>query len=250
LSGGNTRFRVSELPRSGIPIIELQNVSKIYPPRIVALDNVTLTIEKGEMAFIMGPSGAGKSTLLKLLYRATAPTQGRVIVDGHDLSRLRQSQVPYLRRSIGTVFQDYKLLQRRTVGENVLFSLEVIGVSDREARKRMRYVLELVGLEDKVNCFPEELSGGEQQRVSIARALANNPPLFLADEPTGNLDWTTSWELMMLLKRINENGTTILMATHNEEIVRKFKCHTIMLDQGRKVGEINGEDDQAPPPPF
>lgn len=230
----------------GFPIIEAQNVSKIYPPKVLALEDVNLTIEKGEMAFIMGPSGAGKSTLLKLLYRAIAPTKGSVIVDGRDLSRIKPSQIPYLRRSIGTVFQDYKLLPRRTVGENILFCLEVIGVPDRESKKRMRYVLELVGLEDKVNCFPDELSGGEQQRVSIARALANSPPLFLADEPTGNLDWASSWELMQLLKRVNEQGTTILMATHNEEIVRKMKCHTILLNAGKKVGEVNGEDSSSP----
>lgn len=219
-------------------MVELKNVSKMYGPNALALDNVNLEVEKGNLAFIMGPSGAGKSTLLKLLYRAEVPTQGRVIVDGRDVAKLKHNQVPFLRRTIGTVFQDYKLLPRRTVSENVLFSLEVIGVPEKEARKRVRHVLELVGLDDKANVFPEELSGGEQQRVSIARALANNPPLFLADEPTGNLDWTSSWELMELLKQINEQGTTVVMATHHEEIVRKMKCHTIILEKGRKTGEI------------
>ncbi len=222
----------------GVTMVELKNVSKMYGPNALALDNVNLEVEKGNLAFIMGPSGAGKSTLLKLLYRAEVPTQGRVIVDGRDVAKLKHNQVPFLRRTIGTVFQDYKLLPRRTVSENVLFSLEVIGVPEKEARKRVRHVLELVGLDDKANVFPEELSGGEQQRVSIARALANNPPLFLADEPTGNLDWTSSWELMELLKQINEQGTTVVMATHHEEIVRKMKCHTIILEKGRKTGEI------------
>lgn len=221
------------MPGSGITIVELQNVSKVFPPNLVALDQVNLSVEKGEMIFITGPSGAGKSTLLELLYRAEIPTQGRVVVDGRDLARLKHKQIPFLRRTIGTVFQDYKLLPRRTVAENVLFSLEVIGVSEREAKKRMRYVLELVNLIDKANLFPSELSGGEQQRVSIARALANNPPLFLADEPTGNLDWATSWELMELLKQVNLQGTTVIMATHNEDIVRKVGCHTVILERGK-----------------
>lgn len=221
----------------GINIVELQNVSKVFPPNLVALDQINLTVEKGEMIFVTGPSGAGKSTLLELLYRAEIPTQGRVVVDGRDLARLKHKQIPFLRRTIGTVFQDYKLLPRRTVAENVLFSLEVIGVSEREAKKRMRYVLELVNVIDKANLFPCELSGGEQQRVSIARALANNPPLFLADEPTGNLDWATSWELMELLKQVNLQGTTVIMATHNEEIVRKVGCHTVILERGKIVSE-------------
>jgi len=225
------------VPGSGITIVELQNVSKVFPPNLVALDQVNLSVEKGEMIFITGPSGAGKSTLLELLYRAEIPTQGRVVVDGRDLARLKHKQIPFLRRTIGTVFQDYKLLPRRTVAENVLFSLEVIGVSEREAKKRMRYVLELVNLIDKANLFPSELSGGEQQRVSIARALANNPPLFLADEPTGNLDWATSWELMELLKQVNLQGTTVIMATHNEDIVRKVGCHTVILERGKIVTE-------------
>ncbi|MEI6308029.1 MAG: cell division ATP-binding protein FtsE [bacterium] len=218
-------------------MVELQNVSKVFPPNLVALDQINLTVEKGEMIFVTGPSGAGKSTLLELLYRAEIPTQGRVVVDGRDLARLKHKQIPFLRRTIGTVFQDYKLLPRRTVAENVLFSLEVIGVSEREAKKRMRYVLELVNLIDKANLFPSELSGGEQQRVSIARALANNPPLFLADEPTGNLDWATSWELMELLKQVNLQGTTVIMATHNEDIVRKVGCHTVILERGKIVSE-------------
>ena len=225
------------MPGSGITIVELQNVSKVFPPNLVALDQINLTVEKGEMIFVTGPSGAGKSTLLELLYRAEIPTQGRVVVDGRDLARLKHKQIPFLRRTIGTVFQDYKLLPRRTVAENVLFSLEVIGVSEREAKKRMRYVLELVNLIDKANLFPSELSGGEQQRVSIARALANNPPLFLADEPTGNLDWATSWELMELLKQVNLQGTTVIMATHNEDIVRKVGCHTVILERGKIVTE-------------
>ncbi|MCX5970677.1 MAG: cell division ATP-binding protein FtsE [Coprothermobacterota bacterium] len=218
-------------------MVELQNVSKVFPPNLVALDQINLTVEKGEMIFVTGPSGAGKSTLLELLYRAEIPTQGRVVVDGRDLARLKHKQIPFLRRTIGTVFQDYKLLPRRTVAENVLFSLEVIGVSEREAKKRMRYVLELVNLIDRANLFPCELSGGEQQRVSIARALANNPPLFLADEPTGNLDWATSWDLMELLKQVNLQGTTVIMATHNEEIVRKVGCHTVILERGKIVSE-------------
>lgn len=232
----------------GFTMVELQTVSKVFPPNLIALDNVSLSVDKGEFVFITGSSGAGKSTLLKLLYRAEGPTQGRVVVDGRDLSRLKLNQVPHLRRTIGSVFQDFKLLQRRTVAENVIFSLEVIGVADRDAKKRMRQVLELVGLEDKANCFPPELSGGEQQRVSIARALANNPPLFLADEPTGNLDWASSWGLIDLLKQINEQGTTVIMATHHEEIVRKLQCHTIVLERGRKLDELNnGKETETTP---
>ncbi|MCX5976492.1 MAG: cell division ATP-binding protein FtsE [Coprothermobacterota bacterium] len=229
-------------------MVELQNVSKVFPPNLVALDQINLTVEKGDMIFITGPSGAGKSTLLELLYRAEIPTQGRVVVDGRDLARLKHKQIPFLRRTIGTVFQDYKLLPRRTVAENVLFSLEVIGVSEREAKKRMRYVLELVNLIDKANLFPSELSGGEQQRVSIARALANNPPLFLADEPTGNLDWATSWELMELLKQVNLQGTTVIMATHNEDIVRKVGCHTVILERGKIVSETADAKQNTQPP--
>jgi cell division transport system ATP-binding protein len=236
------------VPGSGITIVELQNVSKVFPPNLVALDQINLTVEKGEMIFVTGPSGAGKSTLLELLYRAEIPTQGRVVVDGRDLARLKHKQIPFLRRTIGTVFQDYKLLPRRTVAENVLFSLEVIGVSEREAKKRMRYVLELVNLIDKANLFPSELSGGEQQRVSIARALANNPPLFLADEPTGNLDWATSWELMELLKQVNLQGTTVIMATHNEDIVRKVGCHTVILERGKIVSETADAKQNTQPP--
>jgi len=197
-------------------MIEFRNVTKYYDNGVLALEDVSFRIEKGEFAFIVGPTGMGKSTLLKLIYREELPTKGEVIVGGVNIARLKPHQVALLRRRLGVVFQDFKLLPNKTVYENVAFALEVMGYSNREIRTRVGKVLDIVGLLHKSNCYPNELSGGEQQRTSIARALVNNPAILIADEPTGNLDMTTSWEIMEFFRRINARGTTIVMATHKQ----------------------------------
>lgn len=222
-------------------MIEFKYVTKYYDNGVLALEDVSFRIEKGEFVFIVGPTGMGKSTLLKLIYREETPTKGDVIVGGMNVARLKPHQVAFLRRRLGIVFQDFKLLPNRTVYENVAFALEVIGLNKREIRTRVGRVLDVVGLLHKSNCYPAELSGGEQQRTSIARALVNNPPILIADEPTGNLDITTSWEIMDFLKRINTRGTTIIMATHNREIVDTMRQRVIALYKGRVVkDEPNG----------
>jgi len=214
-------------------MIELTNVSKTYPNGARALVDVNLKIGKGEFVFLVGPSGAGKSTLIKLLYRDETPTRGQVQINGKNLVRMKEREVPYLRRSIGVVFQDFKLLPNKTVYENVAFALEVIGVSKNEVKIRTRETLELVGLADKENSFPHELSGGEQQRVCVARAVINNPALLVADEPTGNLDPETAWEIMDLLYSINKRGTTVVMGTHARAIVDKMQKRVIAIENGR-----------------
>ncbi len=216
-------------------MIHLQGVSKRYPTGLFALRDVSLFIPKGEFAFLIGPTGAGKSTLLRLLYRADIPTQGRITVGGEDIGRLPARQIPGLRRSMGVVFQDCKLLPRKTAYENVAFALQVIGTPPHEIRPRALRVLEVVGLVDRADAFPWQLSGGEQQRVSIARALVNEPPLLLADEPTGNLDPRTSWEIIQLLSRINLLGTTLLVATHNKTIVDILRKRVVELAGGMVV---------------
>lgn len=214
-------------------MIQLRNVSKIYPNGARALVDVNLRIGKGEFVFLVGPSGAGKSTLIKLLYRDESPTRGQVQINSKNLVRMKEREVPYLRRSIGVIFQDFKLLQNKTVYENVAFALEVIGVAKREVRTRTRNMLDLVGLAAKENAFPHELSGGEQQRVCVARAIINNPALLVADEPTGNLDPETAWGIMDLLFNINKRGTTIVMATHARAIVNKMQKRVIAIENGR-----------------
>ena len=214
-------------------MIQLTNVSKTYPNGAKALVDVNLKIGKGEFVFLVGPSGAGKSTLIKLLYRDETPTRGQVQINGKNLVRMKEREVPYLRRSIGVVFQDFKLLPNKTVYENVAFALEVIGVSKNEVKIRTRETLELVGLADKENSFPHELSGGEQQRVCVARAVINNPALLVADEPTGNLDPETAWEIMDLLYSINKRGTTVVMGTHARAIVDKMQKRVIAIENGR-----------------
>ncbi len=217
-------------------MIEMHHVSKIYyPARVVALQDINLFIEKGEFVFIVGPSGAGKSTLTKLIYREDVPSEGRVFVLGKDITRLRRREIPFLRRKIGVVFQDFKLLPDRTVYDNVAFALRVIEASPREIRKRVPAVLDLVGLLDRARNLPGQLSGGEQQRVALARAIANNPPIVIADEPTGNLDPQTSWEIVCLLKEINRFGTTVIMATHDEKIVDAMQKRVIALERGHIV---------------
>lgn len=222
-------------------MIEFRNVTKYYDNGVLALEDVSFRIEKGEFVFIVGPTGMGKSTLLKLIYREELPTKGEVIVGGVNIARLKPHQVALLRRRLGVVFQDFKLLPNKTVYENVAFALEVMGYSNREIRARVGKVLDIVGLLHKSNCYPNELSGGEQQRTSIARALVNNPAILIADEPTGNLDMTTSWEIMEFFRRINARGTTIVMATHNREIVNAMRQRVISLYKGRIVkDEYNG----------
>ncbi|MGI6119776.1 MAG: cell division ATP-binding protein FtsE [Desulfosporosinus sp.] len=214
-------------------MIRLTNVSKIYPNGARALVDVNLKIGKGDFVFLVGPSGAGKSTLIKLLYRDETPTRGQVIVNNNNLVRMKEREVPYLRRNIGVIFQDFKLMTNKTVFENVAFALEVIGASRGEIRDRTQTTLDLVALANKKNAYPHELSGGEQQRVCVARAIVNNPALLVADEPTGNLDPETAWGIMELLYNINKRGTTIVMATHAKAIVNQMQKRVIAIENGR-----------------
>jgi cell division transport system ATP-binding protein len=220
---------------SGSAMIVFENVQKIYEPGVVALEGVSFTIEKGEFVFVVGASGSGKSTVIRLLLKEIEPTQGRIVVGGRDLGRLKRSKVPLLRRNLGCVFQDFKLLPNRTAAENIGYALRVQGQSSAQIRKKVPEVLNLVGLAHKMNSRPEELSGGEQQRVSIARAFVNHPPLLVCDEPTGNLDPDTSVGIMQLLYRISRTGTTILMVTHDREMVDKMRRRVIALEAGRLV---------------
>ena len=223
-------------------IIKLSNATKKYNNGTTALRNVSVDIEAGEFAYVVGPSGAGKSTFIRLLYREVKLDKGQGVVAGYNLEKIKKRDVPMLRRSIGVVFQDYKLLQNKTVYENIAYAMEVIGKRPREIKKRVMEVLDLVGLKHKVRSFPNELSGGEQQRVAIARSIANAPKVLIADEPTGNLDPENSWEIMNLLEKINIQGTTILMATHNSQIVNTLRHRVIAIENGRIVrDQIEGE---------
>jgi len=197
-------------------MIKLTDVFKVYANGTKALKGVTFALEKGEFAFLVGPSGSGKSTIIKLLTGEIAATDGNVIVNGYDMERIKLRKLPYLRRTIGVIFQDFRLIEKKTVFENVAFAMRVVGASNKEIRKRVSYVLELVGLESKVKAKPPELSGGEQQRVAVARALVNNPSLIIADEPTGNLDSKNGKEVMNLLTELNAEGTTVIMVTHSQ----------------------------------
>jgi cell division transport system ATP-binding protein len=210
-------------------------VSKVYPNGTEALRDVDLAIHQGDFCFLVGASGAGKSTLVRLLIRDEAPSTGRIFVEGQEISRMARRKLPKLRRKFGIVFQDYKLLGRRTVAQNVAFALQVTRPGQRHLREKVEEVLWIVGLEDKLDTFPDELSGGEQQRVAIARALVHRPRIFLADEPTGNLDPDTSWGIVQLLLQINHRGTTVLMATHNREVVDLVRRRVIAIDGGRVV---------------
>ena len=213
-------------------MIVFQNVTKIYEPNVAALQDVSFVIEKGDFVFVVGASGSGKSTLIRLLLKELEPTNGRIMVGGRDLTRLRRSKVPLLRRNIGCVFQDFKLLPSRTAAENVAYALKVQGENRNSIRRKVPEVLNLVGLSHKSNSLPDELSGGEQQRVSIARAFVNHPPLLVCDEPTGNLDPDTSVGIMQLLYRINRAGTTVLMVTHDREMVDKMRRRVLALEDG------------------
>ncbi len=216
-------------------MIEFFNVSKVYNDHVYALQGVNLSIEKGEFVFLVGPSGAGKTTFVKLLYRQEKASKGQVFFDGYNLGKLRRKDIPFYRRRIGVVFQDFKLLPQKTAYENVAFALVVTEATQKEIEKKVPSILEMVGLEDKWNSYPHELSGGEQQRVAIARALVNTPQLLIADEPTGNLDPDTSWEIMDLISRVNRMGTTVLMATHARDIVNTMKKRVIALENGQVV---------------
>lgn len=216
-------------------MIRMFHVYKTYHPKIQALIDVNIHIRKGEFVFLVGPTGAGKSTFLKLIYREIIPTKGQVIVDGINISRLKPSYIPYLRRNIGIVFQDFKLLYNRTVYENISFGLKAIGATNFEIRQQVKKVLNLMGLEHKKNVKSQLLSGGEQQKLCIARAIANEPLILLTDEPTGNLDPDTSWEIMQLLFHINIRGTTIIMASHNKLIVDKAKKRVVRVERGKII---------------
>lgn len=218
-------------------MIQFKNVSKVYPSGTHALDDVCIDIKKGEFVFIVGPSGAGKSTFLKLIMREEQPTSGEIIVDDTNITKMRRRKVPYLRRRMGIVFQDFRLIDKMTVFDNVAFAMRVIGAKPRAVKKRVLYILGLVGLKDKANNRPAELSGGEQQRVSLARALVNNPSLIIADEPTGNIDPEMSFEIIELLNEINKQGTTILVVTHEHELVHKFKNRVIEINNGKVTAD-------------
>ncbi len=216
-------------------MIIFENVTKIYLDNIFALEDINFNIEKGEFVSVVGQSGAGKSTLLKLLFVEEKPTQGNVYIKKIKVNKLKNSDLPKLRRHIGVVFQDFKLLNKKTIFENVAFAMEVAGNADREIQASVPQVLEIVGLSEKTNNYPQELSGGERQRVSIARALVHQPEIIIADEPTGNLDIVNSWEIIQLLTKINQYGTTIILATHNREIVNSLNKRVITLDGGKIV---------------
>ena len=216
-------------------MIQMREVSKTYDTGVVALDHVNVDIKKGEFVFVVGPSGAGKSTFIKMLFREELPTEGKLLVNGHDVVAMERSEVPYLRRELGVIFQDYRLLPDKTVFENVAFAMQVIEAPRRTMQRSVNSVLDVVGLRDKYRSFPSQLSGGEQQRVAIARAIVNNPSIVIADEPTGNLDPETSWDIMDIFKRINKAGTTIVMATHDRNIVDTMKKRVIAIEDGRIV---------------
>jgi len=230
-SHGQRRPRPSGQP----PIIEVNEATVVYPGGHVALERLSLQIARGEFAFVVGPTGCGKSTLIKMLIRDVEPAAGTVRIAGKDINAMPHDRTPYLRRRIGTVFQDFKLLSNRTVYDNVAYALQVIGEPRSQIRRKVPEILRLVGLQAKIHNYPDELSGGEQQRVAIARAFVNHPPLLLADEPTGNLDPETSIGIMQLLYRINRTGTTVLVVTHDREMVDKMRRRVIALEEGRLV---------------
>src|SRR5437764_5963198 len=219
----------------GAPVVDLEDVTKVYDGGHVGLDHVSMRIGRGEFVFLVGPTGCGKSTCIRLLMKELEPTSGSVRIAGRDLADVGPKRLPYLRRNIGVIFQDYKLLPNRTVYANVAYALEVIGESRAEIRRKVPDILRLVGLSTKLHNYPDELSGGEQQRVSIARAFVNHPPLLLCDEPTGNLDPDASLGIMQLIYRINRTGTTVLVATHDREMVDKMRRRVIELSEGRII---------------
>ena len=221
-------------------MVVMQNVRKVYESsNTVAIDNVSLTIEAGEFVFLVGPSGYGKTTLMKLITGEVRPTSGRVVVNDFDMGTIRRRKLPKMRRTLGVVFQDYRLIENMNVYDNVAFAMRVVGAPNREIRTRVTYILELVGLEGREKRMPGELSGGEQQRVAIARDLVNSPRMIVADEPTGNLDPVRSLELMLLLEKINEMGTTVVVVTHEKELVNAFSKRVITIDSGEMTGDTS-----------
>jgi cell division transport system ATP-binding protein len=231
-AAGETRRRA---PETGVPVVEFRNVTKVYDGGSVAVDQASMRIGRAEFVFLVGPTGCGKSTCIRLLQKEIEPSKGEISIAGRALGEIPRTRLPYLRRNIGVVFQDYKLLPNRTVYDNVAYSLQVIGEQRQQIRRKVPDILRLVGLSTKLHNFPDELSGGEQQRVSIARAFVNHPPLLLADEPTGNLDPETSIGIMQLIYRINRTGTTVVVATHDKEMVDKMRRRVIELREGRIV---------------
>ena len=221
-------------------MIRLIDVYKEYDNGTKALKGVNLRIDDGEFVFLVGPSGSGKSTVIKLITGEIAATQGRLMVNGYNLSNIAPRQIPYMRRTLGIIFQDFRLIEKKTVYENLAFAMRAIGASPRELRRRIPYVLQLVGLEQKADRYPGQISGGEQQRVAIARALVNNPSMIIADEPTGNLDPQRSLEIMMLLERINELGTTVLVVTHEKALVNRFTKRVVAIEAGRIISDETG----------
>ena len=221
-------------------MIRFIDVHKEYDNGTKALKGVNVRIDDGEFVFLVGPSGSGKSTLIKLITAEIAPTEGRVMVNGFNLTNITPRQVPQMRRTLGVIFQDFRLIEKKTVYENLSFAMRAIGASNRELRRRIPYVLQLVGLDQKADRYPGQLSGGEQQRVAIARALVNNPSMIIADEPTGNLDPQRSLEIMMLLERINELGTTVLVVTHEKNLVNRFAKRVVAIENGRIISDETG----------
>lgn len=221
-------------------MIHLNNVSKVYPNGTVGLKSSTLHIEKGEFVFITGNSGSGKSTLLKLMLKEVEPTHGKISINGREITKMKRRHIPYLRRDVGIVFQDFRLLPNKTVYENVAFAMQIVQAKPREIKNKVPIILGLVGLAKKARCYPHELSGGEQQRTAIARAIINNCPILIADEPTGNLDPATSWEIMSLLQDINYRGVTVIIATHEREIVNTLQKRVIEVGNGTIIKDIHG----------
>ncbi|GLI10129.1 MULTISPECIES: cell division ATP-binding protein FtsE [Paenibacillus] len=223
-------------------MIEMQDVWKTYPDGSHALKGISVKVDQSDFLYVVGPSGAGKSTFMKLIYREERPTKGTIFVNGFNLEKLKQRKIPFVRRNIGVIFQDFRLLPKLTVYENVAFAMEVIEAPKKLIKKRTLEVLELVRLKDKINSLPTQLSGGEQQRVAIARAIVNSPSVIVADEPTGNLDPDTSWGIMKLMEEINFRGTTIIMATHNKEIVNTMRKRVLAIESGKLVrDEVRGD---------
>ena len=221
-------------------MIEFKNVNKTYPTGTIAVNNANFVIEKGEFAFLVGSSGSGKSTLIKLILKEEEPTSGNIIINGKDTTFIKQSRVPYLRRSMGVVFQDFRLLPDKTVYENVAFAMYIVKATPNHIRRQVPMLLSLVGLSGKAKVYPHELSGGEQQRVALARALVNNPSMIIADEPTGNLDPETAWDIMTLLNDINLRGTTVVVATHAKDIVDEMRKRVIKLESGNIISDKKG----------
>ena len=225
-------------------MVEFRNVTKVYSNGHKALDNVSLSIDKGEFVFVVGASGAGKSTFLKLIMREEVPTSGSVNINGYELNTMKRRDIPYFRRTMGIVFQDFRIINTMNVFDNVAFTLRVVGASNREIRRKVASALSMVGLGEKARMFPMELSGGERQRVGLARALVNNPELIIADEPTGNVDPELSYEIVELLTEINRRGTTVVMVTHEHQLVRDFNRRVIMLEKGQIIADnADGEID-------